>query len=137
MEARVACIEEAGFDAGLTPDESGESVNLNVIVPNGMDDEVDRIVDECEAKVGEGIVAAYERRGSLTGAAREKEMEALVACLDKAGVTGLSVTETDSRVFVNAIVSYGLDSPESDAGFRCLDRHPDVWPVGDANNPAP
>lgn len=96
------------------------------------------VYDSCLAEAGVPEIEEARRQSArLTGAERDAAMVSLVACMEAAGVVGLSVAETDSTVFVrewNEQISAG-DSGAYMQAQSCFDRYRNVWPEGDPNNP--
>jgi len=136
VELTRSCVEDAGFSVGpIAEAPDGISLQFSIDTPEGAEADVDAAYSACEEEHLLEVATAYLGGRHLTGEAREQAMQELVDCLENAGITGLSVAETDSRVFVRAIMDYGEDSPEASAGLLCMDRYRDVWPPGDANNP--
>ncbi len=136
VQASADCLAAEGFQVSevtLQPD--GYTYGYTVTSRTGAD--TGAAMNECDEESGlTDIGPAYIQTLRLTGAERERAMEEMVACLEEVGVTGLSATETDSRVFVRAVVEQIPDSdPDSAAAWLCLDRGRIAWPPGDANFP--
>lgn len=140
VEATIECIRAEGYEV-LEPSYGPDQRSLQLsISTTGMSEaeheQLDSVYDACATAHLDEISDVYLSGWELTGAEREEAMEKLVECLEKSGIHGLNPAETDSRVFISAIYADERTESESMSGISCFERYRDVWPVGDANNPA-
>lgn len=154
VDAMVNCMEAQGMRAslnrsanGLTQDFSWSPVpdgpfdvrNLDEAQHKALARKQARVYWSCNTEFLRDVQYEYLKAHTLTGAARDAEMNALITCLETAaGVTGVNLEDNREQVQAKIDAQVMLGRPEQILAGMCMQRHELVFPpIRDQSGPPP
>lgn len=134
IEAEARCVQEAGYQtSSIKPKPDGIMLDFSISVPAGIDweqfdeDAASSAKDSCYEQYARVVERQYFQQNIPTGTERDAMFDAMLQCLNDAGVTGLTRSDSEQDVVASIVAQLPDDLA---AGFACMDRYTFVFPDG-------